>query len=193
MAFTAFDPILGVVNLTDVDTVGPGPLNLVNGSGAGRQSFYFEKIRGNDAALGGGEFVYAQAGAALTPGAVVQFTQSLSNGVIVDSAALWTGTANSGDILGVALAALAIGQWGWFQVGGHAVVNCSGAPVAGNPVYWQANGVVSPTAVAGKQMEGAKFSTAPAITLGSGSTARTLSATQAVVLLNSPTAQGAIT
>lgn len=193
MSFIAFDPILGEVNLTDVTLIGPGPLNLVNGTGAGRMSFSMEVLRGYDAALGGGEFVFAQAGGTIAAGTVCQFTQSLASGAIVDTAAAWAGTANSGDVLGVAVAALTIGQWGWFQVGGHAIATCQGTPVAGNPVYWQAAGVVSPTAVAGKQMEGAKFSTAPAVTLGSGSTAVVLSATQAVLLLNRPSAQGAIT
>lgn len=193
MSFIAYDPILGEVKLTDVDAVGPGPLNLVAGTGAGRMSFSMEMLRGYDPALGGGEFVYAQAGGTLAAGAVVQFNESLVSGAIVDTAAAWAGTANSGDVLGVAVAALTVGQWGWFQVGGHAIANVSGAPVAGNPVYWQAAGVVSPTAVAGKQMEGAKFSTAPAVTLGQGSTAITLSGTQAVLLLNRPSAQGAIT
>lgn len=193
MAFIAYDPLLGVVKLTDVDTVGPGPLNLVAGSGAGRQSFSFESIRGYDANLGGGEFVFAQAGGTIAAGTVCQFNESIISGAIVDTAVAWAGTANSGDVLGVAMAALTVGQWGWFQVGGHAIVTCQGAPVAGNPVYWQAAGVVSPTAVAGKQMEGAKFSTAPAVTLGTGAAAITLSATQAVLLLNRPSAQGAIT
>jgi hypothetical protein len=60
-------------------------------------------------------------------------------------------------------------------------------------VYWQAAGVVSPTAVAGKQLLGAKFATAPSVTLGTGSNAVVLSATQAVVLLDRCTAQPAIT
>ncbi|RQS22414.1 hypothetical protein [Burkholderia sp. Bp8995] len=190
MSFISYDPILGTVKLTDIDPDGPGPLNPK----ATRQSFSFEGLRGYDAALGGGEFVYAQAGATLTAGAIVQFNQSQdSQNRMVNAANPWAGTANSGDVLGVGLVAMTSGQWGWFQVGGNAIVNCSGAPVAGNPVFWQASGVVSPTAVAGKQMEGAKFATAPAITLGSGSSAITLSGTQAVVLLNRPSAQGAIT
>lgn len=193
MPFIAYDPLLGEVKLTDVDTAGPGPVNLVNGTGSGRMSFSMEVLRGYDPALGGGEFVFAQAGGTIAAGTVCQFTQSLSSGIIIDTAAAWAGTANSGDVLGVAVAALTIGQWGWFQISGHAIATCQGAPVAGNPVYWQAAGVVSPTAVAGKQMEGAKFSTAPGVTLGSGSTAVTLSATQAVLLLNRPSAQGAIT
>lgn len=190
MSFTAYDPILGVVKLTDIDIVGPGPLNLVNGSGAGRQSFSFEMIRGYDANLGGGEFVYAQAGATLTGGAVVQFNQSQnSTNQMVNSANPWAGTANSGDVLGVALVAMTAGQWGWFQISGNAIVNVSGAPAVGNPVYWQAAGVVSPTAVNGKQMIGGKFGTAAGPTLGSGASAVTLAGTQAIVLLDRPNAQ----
>jgi hypothetical protein len=54
MGFIAYDTTMGVVKLTDIDTVGPGPVNLVAGTGAGRQSFSFEIMRGYDAALGGG-------------------------------------------------------------------------------------------------------------------------------------------
>jgi hypothetical protein len=193
MSFIAYDPLLGAVKLTDIDPTGPGPLNLVAGTGSSRMNFSFEMLRGYDANLGGGEFVFAQASGTLTAGAVVQFNQSLTNGAIVNAAALWAGTANSGDVLGVAVTAMTANQWGWFQVSGNAIVNCSGAPVAGNPVYWQAAGVVSPTLVASKQMVGAKFATAPAVTLGTGSSAIVLSGTQAVVLLDRCSAQSNIT
>jgi hypothetical protein len=193
MSFIAYDTTMGVVKLTDVDTVGPGPVNLVAGTGAGRMSFSFEIMRGYDAALGGGEFVYAQATGTLAAGDVCQFNQTLVSGAIINGAAKWAGTANSGDVVGVAVAAMTANQWGWFQVSGNAIVTCQGAPVAGNPVYWQAAGVVSPTAVNGKQLLGAKFATAPAVTLGTGSNAVVLSATQAVLLLDRCTAQPAIT
>jgi len=193
MSFIAYDPLLGVVKLTDVDTVGPGPFNLVAGTGAGRQSFSFEIMRGYDPNLGGGEFVFAQAGGTIAVGDVVQFNQALTSGVIQNQAVKWAGTANSGDVLGVALTALTANQWGWFQITGNAIANVSGAPVAGNPVFWQASGVVSPTAVAGKQVIGAKFATAPAITLGSGASAQVLSGTQAVILLERPNVQTQIT
>lgn len=193
MPFIAYDPILGVVKLTDVDTQGPGPLNLVNGTGSSRQSFSFEIMRGYDANLGGGEFVYAQAGGTIAVGDVVQFNQALTSGVIQNQAVKWAGTANSGDVLGVALTALTANQWGWFQITGNAIANVSGAPVAGNPVFWQASGVVSPTAVAGKQVIGAKFATAPGITLGSGAGAIVLSGIQAVILLERPNVQTQIT
>ncbi|KVP11967.1 hypothetical protein WJ85_17190 [Burkholderia ubonensis] len=191
MSFVSYDPILGTVKLTDIDPDGPGPLNPKST----RQSFSFEPLRGYDPNLGGGEFVYAQYGATIAAGAVVQFNQSLNaNGQIVNTAVAWAGTANSGDILGIAVAASgANGQWGWFQIGGNAIVNCSGAPVSGNPCYWQAAGVISPTAVAGKQMIGAKFATAPAITLGTGASAQVLSGTQAVVTIEVPCVQTQIT
>lgn len=191
MSFIAYDPIIGVVKLTDIDPGGPGPLN----PGSTRQSFSFEPIRGYDANLGGGEFIYAQYGGTITAGTIVQFNNSLNaSGQIVNQAVAWAGTANSGDILGVAVAATgASGQWGWFQVGGNAIVNVSGAPVSGNPAYWQAAGVISPTAVAGKQVIGCKFATAPAITLGSGASAIVLSGTQAVATLEIPCVQTQIT
>lgn len=194
MSFIAYDPLLGAVKLTDIDPVGPGPVNLVAGTGASRMSFSFEIVRGYDSnGLGGGEFVFAQFSGTIAAGTVCQFNQSLVTGQIINAATAWAGTANSGDVIGVALSSGTVGQWGWFQVSGNAIATCQGAPVAGNPVYWQAAGVVSPTLVAGKQLLGAKFATAPAVTLGTGSNAVTLSATQAVLLLDRCTAQSNIT
>ena len=119
----------------------------------------------------------------------------------------WAGTANTGKSLAVALVALAVGQFGWFQVEGVAVATVQGTPAAGNPVYWQAAGVVSPTLVASKQMLNAAFGTAVSAVIGSGASsliayspstnpgqsAGTLSATQALVVMNRPFAQGQIT
>ena len=193
MAFTGYDPILGVVDLTTVDQQGPGPSNLVTGTGSGRQSFYNEVIRGYDAALGGGEFIYAKFSGTIAANTVCELTPSLASGVVINSATAWAGTANTGKPLAVAVSAGVAGQWGWFQVEGNAIVTSQGTPVAGNSVYWQAAGVVSPTAVAGKQVLNAQFSTAPSVVIGSGSNAITLTSTQAVVMLDRPFAQGAIT
>jgi hypothetical protein len=194
MAFVAYDPILGEVDLSIVDTSGPGPFNILNGGSTyGRNSQYMGELRGYDVNLGGGTFVYAKFGATLTAGAVVQFTESLSSGQVISTANAWTGTANSGAPLGVAVSAGTTSNWGWFQVQGNAITNVSGAPTANTPTYWQANGVISGTAVAGKQMEGSQFSTTNGVTLGSGNSAVALPSTQAVVLLQYPSGQGAIT
>lgn len=192
MAFVSYDPILGEVDLSIVDTSGPGPFSI--GGTAGRNSQYFGSIRGYDVNLGGGDFVYAKFGGSLAPGTVVQFAESLSaSGQIITTANAWTGTANTSQPLGVTVASGTSSNWGWFQVAGAAIVNVSGTPTANGPVYWQANGVVSSTAVASKQMDGAQFATTNAITLGSGSSAVTLPSSQAVALLQYPASQSAIT
>jgi hypothetical protein len=197
MAFVAYDPILGEVDLSIVDNGGPGPFSIPGTSGAtyGRNSQYFGELRGYDTRLGGGTFVYAAYGATIVAGTVVQFTESLSAaGLLITTATVWTGTANAGNPLGVAVAATGfVGNWGWFQVQGPAITQVSGTPTANTPVYWQASGVVSGTAVASKQMQGAQFASTNGITLGSGSSAQVLPNTQAVVLLQYPCGQDAIT
>lgn len=196
MAFVAYDSQIGEVDLSIVDTSGPGPFSIPGSSGAtyGRASQYFNELRGYDPRLGGGTFVYAAYGATLAAGAVVQFTESLSNGILITTANAWTGTSNASQPLGVAVAPTGgVGNWGWFQVQGPAITNVSGTPTANAPVYWQANGVVSGTVVASKQVTGAQFATTNGVTLGSGKAAQVLPNTQAVVLLMYPDSQGAIT
>ena len=193
MAFVMYDDLIGSVDLTIVDIAGPGPLNLTAGTGSGRPNFYNTEVRGYDPNLGGGTFVYAKYGGTIAVGTVVELTPSLSGGVVIQSATAWAGTANTGKPLAVALSAGVVTNWGWFQIQGNAITTCQGSPVAGNPAYWQASGVVSPTAVAGKQVLNAQFSTAPAVTIGSGTGATVLGATQAVVYLQRPCAQSAIT
>lgn len=189
MAFVSYDQTLGEVDLTAIDPAGPGFANLVSGTGSGRMNFYNQIVRGYDASLGGGEFMYAKFSGTIAAGTVVEITPSLSGGIVISSATAWAGTANSGRPLAVAVASGVAGQWGWFQVGGNAICTVSGTPAAGNPAYWQAAGVISPTSVNGKQALGAVFATANSVTVGK----TTLASTQAVVQLNRPTAQGAIT
>jgi hypothetical protein len=194
MAFIAIDPIMGEVDLAVVDPAGPGVFNPFNGGiGSGRSSFYMEELRGYDQNLGAGVFQFAQAGAGITPGAVVEFVPSLVNGRIVMTATPWAGSANSGRKLGVALAAPVAGQWAWFQVDGPAIINVSASPTVNAPGYWQSAGVLSSSAVAGKQAGGVVFATASGVTIGSGFGATILPSTQAIALLCRPEAQGAIT
>lgn len=182
---------LGFVDLYAVDTVGPGKLALAGGTTYGRFEFCGIEIDAVDSVLGGGTFVFVQAAGTIAAGAVVEMTQtSVNAGARYDvSAQAWAGGANSGKPLGVALAAMTAGQWGWIQVQGLAVTNVSGAPAAGGQAYWQASGVISPTAVASKAVLNAQFASAVSATVGTVA----LSGTQVLVLLNSPCAQGPIT
>lgn len=193
MAFVYTNPLLGEVDLTTIDPAGPGFQNLVAGTGSGRMNFYNQVVTGYDPNLGGGEFVYAKFSGTIAAGTVVELTPSISGGQIITQATAWAGTANTGRPLAVAVASGAANQWGWFQVSGNAVCTVQGTPAAGNPMYWQAAGVISATGVASKQVLGAVAATGVSQTIGQGSTAVTLSSTQAVVQIMRPIAQGAIT
>ena len=193
MAFVALNDVLGEVDLSSVDTAGPGYANLIAGTGSGRQNFYSQIVSGYDPNLGGGEFQNLRYTGTIAAGTVCEVTPSIASGAIVQNAVAWVGTTITGRPLAVAVSAGTVGQFGWFQVQGNAITTVQGAPAAGNPAYWQAAGVVSPTGVAGKQMVNANFATAVSQTLGSGTSAVVLSATQAIVTINRPFAQGAIT
>lgn len=194
MTYFLKDPFMGEQPVAALDTVGPGPVNLVSGVYGGFDSFYNTETRGYDTSLGHGTFLYARYSGTIVAGTVVELTPTISGGIVITSATAWAGTTITGKPLAVAVAATgAVGQWGWFQIQGNAVTTVQGAPAAGNPVYWQAAGVVSPTPVASKQMVNAQFQTAVSQTIGQGTSAVALTSTQAVVYLNRPFAQGAIT
>jgi hypothetical protein len=193
MAFIAMNGVLGEVDLSITDTAGPGYQNLVTGTGSGRMNFYMQPVTGYDPNLGGGEFMYCRYTGTIAASTVCEVTPSLVGGIMVQNAVAWAGTANSGRGLCVAVSAGTVGQFGWFQKQGSAIVSVQGTPAAGNPVYWQAAGVISPTAVASKQMVNAVFGSSVSQTIGQGTSAIVLSATQAVATINRPFAQGAIT
>ena len=206
MAYTLLDVAAGQVDLYNVDTLGPGPLVGLGGiqpTSRGFANYPGTVMRGFDPWLGAGEFVFAKASGTIAYGTVCQLSTSVTNGRTDVTATAWAGTVNTGIPLGVALQSATVGQFVWYQVQGLAITTCSGAPAVGNPAYWQAAGVVSPTLVASKQAVNAVFASAAAAVIGTGAasliayapgnTAGTLSATQALVLLNRPFAQGNIT
>lgn len=195
MAYVVTDDQLGFVDLYLADPVGPGALQLSGSAIAyGRFNNPGIELRAYDPNLGGGTFVFVKAAAAITAGAFVELTQAVTAGFRYDvSAQPWAGAVNTGKPLGVAVAALAIGQFGWVQVQGLAIATVSGAPAAGGAAFWQAAGVVSPTTVASKAVLNAQFASAVSQTVGSGTSATVLTSTQALVLLNRPCAQGPIT
>lgn len=107
-----------------------------------------------DAVFGDGEFIYLLGVANTILGSVV--TYQISDGVsLVGATTLWAGTANTGAPIAVATAAIVAAKWGWYQIGGAAIVATSGTVAAGNPLYYQAAGVVQAAAVNGKQIESA--------------------------------------
>jgi len=126
---------------------------------------------------------------ALFPGVLVSFSSALTSGVNIVSAGIAASTAGTGTSLGVAQTGLLVNQWGWFQTKGIAIVNTAGAPAIGNPAGLGTAGAITPTLAAGKQIINATYASAVSAVIGSGTAAQTLTATQALVMINNPCVQ----
>jgi len=177
MAWIGTSPLIGMVNLTDVD---PSP-GTVNGRFPG--ATYGVEIDGFDPSLGGGRFIFLKGVASLAVGDVVSY-----NGV-TGATTRWAGTANTGIPLAVAISTPSSTQGGWFQISGNALVNCSGTVAAGDSAFFSATATVKTAAAAGKQVLGAVAGTANGATVGNV----VATSTQAVYSLGRPFCQGAIT
>lgn len=140
-------------------------------------------IRANDPVYGSGEFIYLLGVAGTVVGSVVTWNGN-TTGTPTYQTALAPATANLAQPLAVAMGANLAGNYGWYQLSGQAVCATNGTLAAGPaPVYLAGAGQLSSTAVAGKQMVNAVNVTATG----------TPAAAQAVVSIDRPFAQGAIT
>lgn len=140
-------------------------------------------VRADDSNYGEGEFVYLLGVAATVVGSLVTYN-GVSGGFPTWQTTLAPSTANLAQPLAVAMSANLAGQYGWYQIAGNAVVATNGTLAAGPaPVYLAGSGQVTSTAAAGKQVLNAQNVTATG----------TPAAGQAVVEINRPFAQGAIT
>lgn len=132
---------------------------------------------------GEGEFIYLLGVASTAVGSVVTWNGN-SSGVPTYQTALAPATANLGQPLAVAMSANVAGQYGWYQISGQAVVATNGTLAAGpGKVYLAGSGQVTSTAAAGEEVVNAVNVTATG----------TPAAGFAVVEINRPFAQGAIT
>lgn len=140
-------------------------------------------IKAYDPVYGMGEFIYLLGVAATVIGSVVTY-DGASAGTPTWQTALAPSTANLDQPLAVAMAANLANSYGWYQISGTAVVSTNGTlSGAGVPVYLAGSGQVTSTAAAGKQVVNAR----------SESATGTPAANQALVKINRPFAQGAIT
>lgn len=139
------------------------------------------KFRDNSAlpALGTGEFIFLPGVASTVAGDVVVY--SVSDGAASGgSTTRWDGTASTGKPVAIATAATVASTWGWYQIGGAAVVNCAAAVAADAAVYYGGTTAqVDDSSVAGKQLAGATFASAD-----DGGTPK-----KAIVTINRPVVQ----
>ena len=142
-AFTA--PIIGLQPINVTDTVQRHPLGLM--------------MPGYDPVLGGGEFVYAAGLAGTVAGNLVTYNTNGKTTTLTPAGAL---TGVIGAPVGVAMSANVANQYGWYQIGGQAVITKDGsAPAANAPVYLAAAaGQVTATQAAGRELNNAQFAAA---------------------------------
>lgn len=170
MAFFPTEGIVGTQPIANTDTIQRHPLGL--------------QVDANDpVTYGGGRFIYLKGVASTVVGSVVTW-DGASSGVPTYQTALAPATANLAQPVAVAMSANVAGQFGWYQLSGNAVVATNGTLAAGpGPVYLVGSGQITSSATAGKQMVNARNCTATG----------TPAANQAVVQIEHPFAQGAIT
>jgi len=139
-------------------------------------------VRARDPVFGDGEFIYLKGIGSTVVGSMVIYKHD--TGVT----ALSPDTAKSGAPVAVAMSACVANEFGWYQIGGAAVIKKTAVkvdPAVALRVFQSATtGRVMQTSATSKQILGATFSTAVTVT----STTST-----AVVTLNRPHVQGNIT
>jgi hypothetical protein len=135
-------------------------------------------VQATDPLYGEGEFIYLKGVASTNIGTVVNYDQYLGTTTITPA------TGGKGSVA-VAMSANVVNQFGWYQIGGAAVVKAPNAMVVNADVFMLAAtpGSVDDAAVAGEQILNATVST----------TTGTPSAGLAVIQINRPFLQGQIT
>lgn len=136
-----------------------------------------------DPTYGEGEFIYLLGVASTVVGSIVSYNGNTS-GTPTWQTALAAATANQGVSLAVAMAANLAASYGWYQIAGMAVCATNGTLATGpGKVYLAGSGQLTSTAAAGEEVLNAVNVTATG----------TPASAQAVVEINRPFAQGAIT
>jgi hypothetical protein len=168
MAYTFSDPLAGLPAIGSISTTQGQPGGTIR--------------RASDPTYGEGEFIYLQGVASTVVGSWVSWS-GVTSSVPQFQTALLANTANQGVPVAVATAAVLAGQWGWYQIGGVAIVADNGTFAAAGPHFIGAAGQVTSTVGAGKQVLNS---------YGISATG-TPAANQHLAELNRPFAQGQIT
>lgn len=179
MAYALQDPRLGYVNLANTDAGITPP-----GSGSATNiptppATLGQIVRAFDPTFGEGEFIFLKGVASCVVGSLVTWDGTTYQTTLAAT------TANQGRPVAVAMAATTAALWGWFQIGGTAVVAKSTGITFAATVALGVNSTGKVGAVAsGKQILGAR--TANAATVASATTTVN-------VVMDRPHLQGRVT
>lgn len=138
-SFQPNDVIIGAAPITDANAVQQHPLG--------------KRVRAYDPTLGDCEFVYVKGVANGAAGLLATYVPNTGVTALT--------LARAKGLVGVFMAALTAGLFGWLQVKGTAEIQVNAAVVAGSTVYLTAGaGKVDDAVVAGDIVYGANFATA---------------------------------
>lgn len=159
-------------NSTSANTAGPAGRSTPGRLGAIATAY--------DPTYGEGEFIYLLGVASTVVGSMVIYNATTYQTTLSPN------TANDENPVAVAMSANVAAQYGWYQIGGLAVMKKTAVQVLpGAKIYQSATvGRIMPTSASGKQVLGARAANLTTVT----STTSTV-----VVLLNRPAKQGQIT
>lgn len=165
MAYSVTNHIIGVQPITDHSTTQNHPLGTI--------------VKAVDPTYGEGEFIYLLGVASTVAGSVVTYDASTWQTVL---------SAVGGNIprpVAIAMAATVGSEYGWYQIGGVAVVKktCTISLAAGAAVAVLTTGLIAGTG-SGKEIQGAVVAAVASATAGR---------TTVKVMINRPTKQGRIT
>lgn len=140
LAYAVTSPLIGVQPISQTSTTQNHALGTI--------------VRAADASFGEGEFIYLKGAASTAAGDAVAYDTKTNN----TARAVHTTAARGG--FGVAMSANVASQYGWYQIGGTAVVK-AGTVAAQGPVYLTSTaGTVDDAVVSTDKVDGALFTTA---------------------------------
>lgn len=164
MAYHIVDGYIGTQKIADTSTVQNHPVGKI--------------VRAYDPDFGEGEFIYLLGIGSTAVGSLVTY-----NGVTGVTALAAVGT-NKPQPIAVAMSANVASQWGWYQIGGIAVMKktCTVSLAANAAVGVLTTGLVAGTG-SGKEIQGALVAAVASATAGR---------TTVRVVVNRPTMQGRV-
>lgn len=153
----------------------PGNVDAVASVQVGTIAKFYDDVQGE------GEFIYLPGVAATVAGDVVEY--DLAPGAQLTVRHSNATASNSGRPVAVATAACIAATFGWYQIGGLAIVNTTAAQAAGNVYGTATAGQVGNTLDAGDQVLNCRLVTATGVP----------AANKAYLMLQRPFVQGNIT
>ena len=138
MAYIIDTPVIGGQPIATTETTQYHPIGTI--------------VKAKDTTYGEGEFVYLKGVASTVVGSAVIYDQYANTTTLA--------VAGSRGPVAIAMSANVASQYGWYQIGGSAVIKAGTVAANGNVYVTATAGTVDDAVVAGDKIDGARFKTA---------------------------------